>query len=110
LYRLYSGDSKQLGHFYTPDNPALMEDALSEMGLLPKGNTAERMVIVKLNGPPEGLPVRPVDPLGQKGGAPEVFVENPKAQLTIQADVSADFLQAQNLSELTAELELEDEE
>jgi len=90
LYRLYSGDSEQLGHFYTPANPALMEDAPSELGL-PSGNTAERMVIVKLNGPPEGLPIRPVDPLGQTGGAPEVFVENPKAQVAIQADVSADF-------------------
>jgi RHS repeat-associated protein len=82
VYRVWGGGSGPNGHSWTPIDPRSLPDARDNLGL-PNANTAENLTIGRLVDS-SGVTLRPALPLdGNRGGAPEILVPNPAAQIQI---------------------------
>jgi RHS repeat-associated protein len=80
VYRLSGGVSGPLGHSWTTADPRTMSNPRDSLGL-PNGNTATTLSTGQLVDT-EGVARRAALPLdGNRGGAPELLVPNPGAQI-----------------------------
>jgi RHS repeat-associated protein len=83
LYRVFGGEAKGLGQYYTTTNPGSVPNYRVAAGLYP-GNTGQFILEGFLSNS-EGVMFRTAasGPGGIGGGLPEVFVPNPHAQINI---------------------------
>jgi hypothetical protein len=83
LYRVFGGEARGLGNYYTTVDPGIVGDFRTTAGLFP-GNSGSFVLEGILNDT-EGVILRTAapGPGGVGGGLPEVFVPNPATQITI---------------------------
>jgi hypothetical protein len=80
VYRVHGGDSAEMGHSWTPENPAEMENPRGELGL-PRGNSGEYLSSATVRNW-DGVISRSALPLdGNPGGATEFLFPDPLSQL-----------------------------
>ena len=88
VYRVFGGDARVYGHSWTPIDPRTVENYRNFAGLPSGGasganNTADFMVIGKMN-PDAIVKQRPALPLdGNEGGLPEILIDKPEVSVDI---------------------------
>jgi hypothetical protein len=83
VFRVFGNEAKGLGHYYTTVNPATVANYRQTAGLFP-GNSGQFVLEGTLRNT-EGVIFTEAapGPGGIGGGLPEVFVPNPKTQISI---------------------------
>jgi len=83
LYRVFGGEAKGLGQYYTTVNPGSLPNFRTPAGLYP-GNAGQFVLEGTLSNT-EGVIFRSAAPGPGRigGGVPEVFVPNPQTQINI---------------------------
>ena len=83
LYRVWGGDSAELGRSWTPVNPAMIGSAYRDLAGLPAVNDGSMLSIGILTNHIGVFP-RPAIPLdGNRGGLPELVVPSPGSQIRL---------------------------
>jgi hypothetical protein len=83
LYRVWGGDSPELGRSWTPINPTMIGSAYQDLAGLPTVNDGSMLSIGILTNHIGVFP-RPAIPLeGSRGGLPELVVPSPRSQIRL---------------------------